>query len=81
MKDKLQFQFAKTMPDAPHEYVVRTPENEADYVALYRAIERHGQFETWRGRRYKYWYAGDGYKYWYMGSLTQSRVINRAKAG
>jgi hypothetical protein len=27
----LRFGFAKTMPEIPHEYVVRSPENESDY--------------------------------------------------
>ncbi len=77
--DRLEFRFAKAMADNPHWYVVRKPENEADYVALYRAIEEHGQYEKWNGRRYKYWYPGDGYRYWYMGGLRQTNIINRAK--
>ena len=78
--DRLEFVFAKTMADTPHEYVVRTPENEEAYVALWWAIKGYGVYETWErnGRRYKYLYRG-GWKYWYMGSLAQSRVINRVK--
>jgi hypothetical protein len=30
------------MPEAPHEYVVRTPENEEGYVALFNLIVEHG---------------------------------------
>ena len=35
---ELSFRVAKTMPEIPHEYVVRTPENEAAYVALFNLI-------------------------------------------
>jgi hypothetical protein len=77
---RLTFVFAKTMPTTPHEYVVRTPENEADYVALFRAVREHGVDERFQKRRYHYWYAGDGWKYWAMTTdEQQSRIINRAK--
>jgi hypothetical protein len=69
------------MPEAPHEYTVRTPENEAAYVALFNLIGEHGVGETWGGRRYWYWYPGDGSKYWRMtNDIRQSRVLNRARA-
>jgi hypothetical protein len=38
----------------------------AAYVALFNLIIEHGVHETWRGRRYRYWYPGDGWKYWRM---------------
>jgi hypothetical protein len=43
----LSFRQAKTMPEAPHEYVVRTPENEAAYVALFNLIIEQGVTEKW----------------------------------
>jgi hypothetical protein len=70
----LRFRFAKTMAHIPHWYVVRNPENDADYVKLFHTIGQRGVWEESRGHRYQYWYAGDGYKYW-----TVSPVINRAK--
>jgi hypothetical protein len=39
------FVFAKTVADTPHYWVKRTPENKADYVALYNAIRDHGVSE------------------------------------
>ena len=69
------------MPECPHEYVVRTPENEAAYVALFNLIIEHGVHETWRRQRYQYWYPGDGWKYWRMTTdIRQGRVLNRARA-
>ena len=76
----LRFQFAKSMAATPHWYVVRSPENETDYVRLFHRIGEEGVWQEWKGRRYQYWYA-DGFKYWRMtGEVSQSRVINRARA-
>jgi integrase len=76
----LTFRFARTMPDIPHEYVVRSPENEAEYVQLFHTIEQNGVWEMFGGRRYQYWYPGDGFRYWRMHKLlAKSTVINRAK--
>jgi hypothetical protein len=78
---RLEFRFAKTMPTHPHEYTVRTAENEATYTALFRAIREHGVDEYFQKRRYRYLYTG-GWKYWAMTTdARQSRVINRAKVG
>ena len=78
--DSLSFRFAKTMPEIPHEYVVRAPHNEAAYVALFSTIMEHGVNERWAGRYKRYLYPGDGWKYWAMTTqLQESRVINRTK--
>ena len=78
--ETLSFRFASTMPHIPHEYTVRSAENEAAYVALFNAIQEHGQPEWFRGHQKKYLYPADGWKYWAMTTeLGQSRVINRAK--
>jgi integrase len=70
----LKFKFAKTMPKTPHWYTVRSEENEDEYVQLVQRIREAGVQEEWHGRRYQYWYGGDGFKYWQMGG----QVINRA---
>ena len=76
---RLAFKFAKSMPEAPHEYVVRTAENEDAYVELFHTIHREGEFQRFQGRRYKYW-PHDGHTYWAMTTdLLKSQVINRAK--
>jgi hypothetical protein len=77
---RLSFRVAKTLPHIPHEYTVRSPETEADYVALFEAIQRDGVFERYAGRKKKYLYPGDGRKYWAMTThLPSSRVINRMR--
>src|SRR5437867_1330751 len=78
--DSLSFRFARTMPEIPHEYVIRSPDNEAAYVALFSAIMEQGGYERWAGRHKRYLYPGDGWKYWAMTTeLRESRVINRMK--
>jgi hypothetical protein len=78
--ERLVFVFAKTMPDNPHWYVVRTPENQELYVKLFETIREKGVDRKWGGRRYRYWFPGDGFKYWAMTSAVgQSRIINRAE--
>lgn len=82
---KMEFVFAKTMPDIPHWYVVRANTDEADYIALFDAIEKYGIRKRWGKYNRKYLEPGDGYKYWHMAEvngvvdMSVSRVINRAK--
>lgn len=79
---RLHFRFAKTMPQTPHEYTVRKPEDmaaEADYIALFNTILADGIDERYGGRK-KYLYPGDGWKYWAMTThLPSSRVLNRQR--
>jgi hypothetical protein len=42
----LRFRFAKTMQEIPHEYVVRSPENESDYSELFDIIRREAASRT-----------------------------------
>ena len=77
----LSFRVAVTMPECPHEYVVRTAENEEAYVALFNLIVEKGVREKWGRAWYQYWYPGDGWKYWRMSNaIRYSRVLNRARA-
>ena len=70
----LRFRFAKTMASTPHSYVVRSPQNEAEYLRLFYRIAQEGVWEQWKdGRRYQYLYLG-GFKYWRIG-----QIINRAE--
>jgi hypothetical protein len=75
----LQFRFAKTMPEIPHFYVVRSAENNAEYEALFMRIAQEGVWEEFQGKPYQYLYIGP-WKYWRMDDeLAKSMVINRAK--
>jgi hypothetical protein len=77
---RLTWRAAKPQPWGQHWYVVRSPENEADYVALFEAIMASETFERWAGRRKRYLHPGDQFKYWAMTTAVwHSRVLNRMK--
>jgi len=68
------------MPQNPHEYVVRTKENDALYRLLFEATFK-GVHEEFKGRMYQCLYPGDGFKYWRMtDDINESVVINRKRA-
>ena len=77
---RLTFEFAKTMPETPHWYVIRTAENKADFLDLFHAVKENGVDERWGRATYRYWYPGDGFKYWASPPyLPACKCINRAK--
>ena len=77
-----EWTFAKTMPFAPHEYIVKekcplTTDEFEYFVNMQRA---HGVKERWGKCYFPYLYIDD-YKYWTMGApIEETTVINRAKA-
>jgi hypothetical protein len=75
------WRFARTIPQWPHAYIVRSPDNEALFARLYRAIRAHGQDQKFGPFRNRYLHLGDGWKYWAMDrdeELTaKTTVINR----
>jgi hypothetical protein len=75
----VKWQFAKTMPQNPHEYTMRKwlPELEETFVWFVELIRRVGQVEMWGGRPYTYLDI-DGNHYWTMGSpIDETILINR----
>jgi hypothetical protein len=78
---RLSWRVAKPQPWGLHEYTVRVrddPQKEADFVALFQAIQQRGQFERWAGRKKRYLHPGDDRKYWSMtGFLPWTIIINR----
>ena len=79
---RCEWTFAKSMPFAPHEYIVKdkcplTAEEFECFVIMQR---EHGVKERWGKYNNPYLYIDD-YKYWTMGApLEDTTVINRAKA-
>ena len=79
---RCQWKFAKTMPFAPHEYIVRDkcPLTDEEFVYFVDMQRRYGVKERWGKYNNPYLYIDD-YKYWTMGELyEETTVINRAKA-
>lgn len=74
-----EWTFAKTMPEWPHEYLVRDRVDTELFEALVRHIREHG-FE---GRFYQSvltYFAEDGLLYWTMGApIEETTIINRCR--
>jgi len=83
---EVRWQFAKTMPQWPHEYTVRKwrPDRERDFVEFVLLIRRAGTVKPWprdaKVPRYRLMYLElDGWEYWTMGApVRETTVINRA---
>ena len=73
--------YAKTMPQFPHEYIVRgKTADEEMYYKVFRTIEARGEWGEWGGVPRQYLHPGDGFYYWKMTNVIQeSIIINRAK--
>ena len=76
-----RWQFAKTMPQNPHEYTVRGwhPDQER-FEAFVLYVREHGYVEKFGRWAYTYLQIGE-WKYWTMGApVGETVVVNRAKA-
>ena len=78
---RCEWTFAKTMPFAPHEYIVKEkcPLTTDEFEYFVNMQREHGVKERWGKYNNPYLYIDD-YKYWTMGApLEDTTVINRAK--
>ncbi len=74
-----EWTFAKTMPEWPHEYLVRERVDTKLFEALVRHIRKHG-FEARFYNRILIYFAEDGLLYWTMGApVEQTTIINRCE--
>jgi hypothetical protein len=75
----LNWTFAKTMPEWPHEYIVRERVDENLFVQLVRHIRANG----YEGNFYRMsitYYDEDGMVYWTMGApIEETTIINRCR--
>ena len=79
---RCEWTFAKTMPFAPHEYIVKEkcPLTTEEFEYFVNMQREHGVKERWGKYNNPYLYIDD-YKYWTMGApLEETTIINRAKA-
>ena len=82
----VRWQFARTMPQWPHEYTVREwrPDREQDFLEFVALIRRDGTVKPWPrdapSPRYRLAYLTvDRWEYWTMGApVAETTVINRA---
>jgi hypothetical protein len=83
---KVRWQFAKTMPQWPHEYTVREwrQDLEREFFEFVALIRRDGIVKPWppdvATPRYHHTYLElDGWEYWSMGvPIPETTLINRA---
>ena len=77
--DSEEWTFAKTMPEWPHEYLVRDRVDRQLFEALVRHIFKHGG----EGRFYHrvlIYFLEDGLLYWTMGGpVEEETIINRCR--
>lgn len=79
---RCRWTFAKTMPFAPHEYIVKDkcPLTTEEFEYFVSGQREYGVKERWGKYNHPYLYIDD-YKYWTMGApLEETTVINRTKA-
>ena len=71
--------FAKTMPEWPHEYIVRQRVDQELFEQLVRHIRTHGYEGRFYQRTYTY-YDEAGMVYWTMGApIAETTIVNRCK--
>ncbi len=83
---KVRWQFARTMPQWPHEYMVLQwrQDLEPEFRAFVALIRRSGVVKPWpresSSPRYHHTYLElDGWEYWTMGEpVEETTLINRA---
>ncbi|UCC88406.1 MAG: hypothetical protein JSV81_03605 [Anaerolineales bacterium] len=77
--DSTPWTFARTMPEWPHEYIVRERVDEEIFVQLVRYIREHGYEGKFYQRSITY-YDDRGMTYWTMGApLDKTTIINRCR--
>ena len=77
--DERRWTFAKTMPEWPHEYIVRDRVDEQLFERLVVHIRAHGAEGRFYEKRLIY-YEEAGLVYWTMGApLGETTIVNRCK--
>lgn len=77
--DAEKWTFAKTMPEWPHEYLVRERVDALLFEALVHHIRRHGLEQRFYHRVLVY-FEQDGLLYWTMGEpVEETMIINRCR--
>jgi hypothetical protein len=75
------WQFARTMPQNPHEYTHRAWGHEETFLRIVQHLREHGRQEVYGGDLYTY-YVASGYKHWTMGAdLMSTILVNRKPVG
>jgi hypothetical protein len=78
--DRERWTFAETMPEWPHEYIVRDRVDESLFEDLVRHIRAHGHEGHFYAKVLTY-YEEDGKVYWTMGApVEETTIVNRCRS-
>jgi len=77
--ESVQWTYAKTMPEWPHEYIVRDRVDEDMFIKLVEQIRNYGYERKFYSKPITY-YDHDGMTYWTMGApIEETIIINRCQ--
>ena len=77
--DSEKWTYAKTMPQWPHEYIVRERVDEQLFEQLVRHIRANGSEGAYYQETFIY-FEEDGMLYWTMGNpINETTIVNRCK--
>ena len=77
--NEARWTFAKTMPEWPHEYIVRERVDEQLFVDLVDHVRAHGCSGRFYAKVLVY-YEEAGFVYWTMGApLAETIIVNRCR--
>jgi hypothetical protein len=75
------WQFARTMPQNPHEYTHRAWGHEETFLRIVQHLREYGRQEVYGSDLYTY-YVANGFKHWSMGAdLMSTILLNRKPVG
>ena len=78
--DGERWTFAKTMPEWPHEYIVRDRDDERLFEELVQHVRAHGHEGRFYAKTLTY-YQEAGMVYWTMGApLAETTIVNRCRS-
>ena len=77
--NRVTWTYAKTIPDWPHEYIVRDKVDEEMFIEIVRHIRKFGYKGFFYQKQFTY-FEQDELVYWTMGApIEETTIINRCK--
>ncbi len=77
--NQVTWTYAKTMPEWPHEYIVKNNVDNRYFESIVHHIRKNGQEEFFYQKTLVY-YHQDGLVYWTMGApVDETIIVNRCK--
>ena len=74
--------FAKTMPWMPHEYILKTEDNEKQFLEIAIFIRKYGYLKPFGKNQVYAYFDVDEYCYWTINEaslIEMAKILNRAR--